>query len=109
MRIIGTIRTIEQNFPFLTNLVAAIGNPDDEILWEEYSINGKSGIVCYIEIVLKCLVEDLKCRRVCIEKFSSPIAKDLRRVLESGKIDQELCCQVVIQIYGGDEDGRNFK
>lgn len=103
------IRTIEENFPFLPNLVAAIGNPDDEILWEEYSINGKSGIVCYIEMVLKWLVEDIKCRRVCIENFSSPIAKDLYRVLESGKIDQELCCQVVIQIYGGDEDLRNFE
>ena len=50
-------RTIEENVHYLSELVAAIGRPEDEKLWEEYSTDGKSGIVCYIESQLNGLFE----------------------------------------------------
>lgn len=62
-------RTIEENVHCLSELVAAIGRPEDEKLWEEYSTDGKSGIVCYIESQLNGLLENIQAGQITIKNF----------------------------------------
>lgn len=101
-------RTIEENVHYLSELVAAIGRPEDEKLWEEYSTDGKSGIVCYIESQLNGLLENIQVGRITIKNFQAEDAEKLCKVLECESINRELCNKIYHQIYGGDERSRNF-
>ena len=101
-------RTIEENVHYLSELVAAIGRPEDEKLWEEYSTDGKSGIVCYTEGQLNGLLENIQAGRITIKDFQPEDAEKLCKVLECDNINRELCNKVCHQIYGGDERSRNF-
>ena len=92
-------RTIEENVHYLSELVAAIGRPEDEKLWEEYSTDGKSGIVCYIESQLNGLLENIQVGRITIKNFQAEDAEKLCKVLECESINRELCNKIYHQIH----------